>query len=172
MTKLDTAVTTRPTRTRYIIAVLLFITVVINYMDRANLSIAMPALSQEFDLTTGQQGILLSAFGWTYAAMQLPGGWLVDRVRPRVLYASCLVLWSLATLFMGMSGGFVALIILRLMVGGFEAPAYPINNKVATAWFPERERGRVIAFYTSGQFIGLALLTPVQIGRASCRERV
>lgn len=161
MTKLDTAVTTRPTRIRYIIAVLLFITVVINYMDRANLSIAMPALSQEFDLTTGQQGLLLSAFGWTYAAMQLPGGWLVDRVRPRVLYASCLVLWSLATLFMGMSGGFVALIILRLMVGGFEAPAYPINNKVATAWFPERERGRVIAFYTSGQFIGLALLTPV-----------
>ena len=133
MTKLDTAVTTRPTRIRYIIAVLLFITVVINYMDRANLSIAMPALSQEFDLTTGQQGLLLSAFGWTYAAMQLPGGWLVDRVRPRVLYASCLVLWSLATLFMGMSGGFVALIILRLMVGGFEAPAYPINNKVATA---------------------------------------
>jgi len=93
--------------------------------------------------------------------MQMPGGWLVDRVRPRVLYASCLVLWSLATLFMGMSGGFVALIILRLMVGGFEAPAYPINYKVATAWFPERERGRVIAFYTSGQFIGLALLTPV-----------
>ncbi|MCM1014241.1 MULTISPECIES: MFS transporter [Brevibacterium] len=140
---------------------MLFITVVINYMDRANLSIAMPALSPKFDLTTDQQGLLLSAFGWTYAAMQLPGGWLVDRVRPRVLYASCLVLWSLATLFMGMSGGLVALIILRLMVGGFEAPAYPINDKVATAWFPERERGRVIAFYTSSQFIGLALLTPV-----------
>ena len=83
MTKLDNLTVTKPTRIRYIIAVLLFITVVINYMDRANLSIAMPALSQEFDLTTGQQGLLLSAFGWTYAAMQLPGGWLVDRVRPR-----------------------------------------------------------------------------------------
>lgn len=153
--------TTRPTRMRYIIAVLLFITVVINYMDRANLSIVMPAISNEFDISTAQQGLLLSAFGWTYALMQLPGGWLVDRVRPRVLYSSCLLLWSLATLFMGMSGGFVALIILRLLVGGFEAPAYPINNKVATAWFPESERGRVIAFYTSGQFIGLALLTPV-----------
>lgn len=153
--------TTRPTRMRYIIAVLLFITVVINYMDRANLSIAMPAISNEFDISTAQQGLLLSAFGWTYALMQLPGGWLVDRVRPRVLYASCLLLWSPATLFMGMSGGFVALIILRLLVGGFEAPAYPISNKVATAWFPESERGRVIAFYTSGQFIALALLTPV-----------
>lgn len=47
------------------------------------------------------------------------------------------------------------------LVGDFEAPAHPIINKVATAWFPESERGRVIAFYTSGQFIGLALLTPV-----------
>src|SRR5699024_6995901 len=134
---------TRPTRIRYIIAVLLFITVVINYMDRANLSIAMPALSQEFDLTTGQQGLLLSAFGWTYAAMQLPGGWLVDRVRPRVLYASCLLLWSTAALLMRLSAGFVPPSILRLLVSGFEAPAYPINNKDATAWFPERQRGRV-----------------------------
>ncbi|MGN6035148.1 MFS transporter [Brevibacterium casei] len=161
MSKLTAVTHARPTRMRYIIAILLFITVVINYMDRANLSIAMPALSDELNLTTGQQGLLLSAFGWTYAVMQLPGGWLVDRIRPRVLYASCLVLWSLATLFMGMAGGFAALIILRLLVGGFEAPAYPINNKVATTWFPESERGRVIAFYTSGQFIGLALLTPV-----------
>ncbi|WP_222103570.1 MFS transporter [Brevibacterium aurantiacum] len=77
---------------------------------------------------------------------------------PRVLYVSYLILWSMATLFMGMSGGFIAFIIRGLLVGGFEAPAHPIINKVATAWFPESERGRVIAFYTSGQFIGLALL--------------
>ncbi|WKN54041.1 MFS transporter [Rhodococcus opacus] len=60
----------------------------------------------------------------------------------------------------GVIGGFVALIALRLLVGVFEAPAYPINNRVATAWYPERERATVIGFYTSGQFIGLALLTP------------
>ncbi|MGP5070962.1 MFS transporter [Arthrobacter rhombi] len=151
----------RPTKMRTLIALMLFITVVINYMDRANLSIAVPSIAAEFDLDPAQQGLLLSAFGWTYAAMQLPGGWLVDRVRPRVLYAACLALWSIATVFMGMAGGFAALIILRLLVGGFEAPAYPINNKVATSWFPERERATAIAFYTSGQFIGLALLTPV-----------
>jgi ACS family D-galactonate transporter-like MFS transporter len=148
-------------RARILIAVMLFVTVVINYMDRANLSIAMPAIAHEMDLTKAQQGLLLSAFGWTYAALQIPGGWLVDRVRPRVLYPLCLALWSLATLFMGVIGGFVALIALRLLVGVFEAPAYPINNRVATTWFPERERASVIGFYTSGQFIGLALLTPV-----------
>lgn len=149
------------TRARWVIAVMLFVTVVINYMDRANLSIAMPAIAEELQLSTAQQGLLLSAFGWTYAALQLPGGWLIDRVSPRVLYATCLVLWSLATLLMGVAGGFVALIALRLLVGVFEAPAYPINNRVATAWFPERERGSVVGFYTSGQFIGLALLTPL-----------
>ncbi|KWX23262.1 MFS transporter [Mycolicibacterium wolinskyi] len=152
---------TQASRARWLIAVLLFVTVVINYMDRANLSIAMPAIADEMDLSKAQQGLLLSAFGWTYAALQIPGGWLVDRVKPRVLYPLCLVLWSLATLFMGVIGGFVALIALRLLVGIFEAPAYPINNRVATAWFPERERASVIGFYTSGQFIGLALLTPV-----------
>jgi MFS transporter, ACS family, D-galactonate transporter len=152
---------TQASRARLLIAVMLFVTVVINYMDRANLSIAMPAIADEMDLSKAHQGLLLSAFGWTYAALQLPGGWLVDRVPPRVLYPACLVLWSVATMFMGIIGGFVALIALRLLVGVFEAPAYPINNRVATAWFPERERASVIGFYTSGQFIGLALLTPV-----------
>ena len=149
------------TKARYVIAAMLFVTVVINYMDRANLSVAAPLISEEFGLDTAQQGLLLSAFGWTYAALQLPGGWLVDRVHPRLLYPACLVLWSLATLFMGIVGSFAALIVLRLAVGIFEAPAYPINNKVVTRWFPERERATAIGFYTSGQFIGLAVLTPV-----------
>ena len=149
------------TKARYAIALMLFVTVVINYMDRANLSVAAPLISEQFGLDTAQQGLLLSAFGWTYAALQLPGGWLVDRVHPRLLYPACLVLWSLATIFMGIVGSFAALIVLRMAVGVFEAPAYPINNKVATRWFPEKERATAIGFYTSGQFIGLALLTPV-----------
>ncbi|KAA0082645.1 MFS transporter [Mycolicibacterium sp. P9-64] len=161
MTNTATRTTSPATKARIGIGIMLFITVVINYMDRSNLSIAMPAIAGELDLSKAEQGLLLSAFGWTYAALQIPGGWLVDRVPPRVLYPVCLVLWSLATVSMGIIGGFVALIILRLMVGTFEAPAYPINNRVATAWFPERERATAIGFYTSGQFIGLALLTPV-----------
>ncbi|MFT4297362.1 MAG: MFS transporter [Micropruina sp.] len=154
---------TQATRARLVIAVMLFVTVVINYLDRANLSVAMPAIAHDLGLNPQAQGLLLSAFGWTYAALQIPGGWLIDRIPPRILYPACLVLWSLATAFMGMASGLVALVILRLLVGVFEAPAYPINNRVATAWFPEKERASVIGFYTSGQFIGLALLTPVLI---------
>lgn len=158
-----TPTTDKATKVRYVVAFMLFFTVVINYLDRSNLSVAAPLIADEFGLDTAQQGFLLSAFGWTYAAMQLPGGWLVDRVQPRLLYPICLVLWSLATVFMGMAGSFVALVVLRMAVGTFEAPAYPINNKVVTAWFPEKERATAIGFYTSGQFIGLALLTPVLI---------
>jgi len=151
----------QPTRSRYLIMVMLFITVVINYLDRSNLSIAAPALKDEFGLDTVHEGLILSAFGWTYAAMQIPGGWLVDRVSPRVLYALALILWSAATFFMGFAGSFVLLFVLRLAVGALEAPAYPINNRVVTTWFPERERATAIGFYTSGQFVGLAFLTPV-----------
>jgi MFS transporter, ACS family, D-galactonate transporter len=160
-TMTQTRTKTLTTNARYLVAAMLFITVVINYMDRANLSVAAPLISKEFGLGTAQQGLLLSAFGWTYAALQLPGGWLVDRVRPRLLYPICLILWSVATIFMGIVGGFAALVVLRMAVGTFEAPAYPTNNKVVTSWFPEKERARAIGFYTSGQFIGLALLTPV-----------
>ena len=151
----------RPTRSRYLIMVMLFITVVINYLDRSNLSIAAPALKDEFGLDTVHEGLILSAFGWTYAAMQIPGGWLVDRVAPRVLYAAALILWSAATFFMGFASSFIVLFVLRLAVGALEAPAYPINNRVVTTWFPEKERATAIGFYTSGQFVGLAFLTPV-----------
>ncbi|WP_442964414.1 MFS transporter [Pseudomonas sp. KNUC1026] len=141
--------------------VLLFITVVINYLDRSNLSIAAPTLTRELGIDPVHAGLIFSAFGWTYAAMQIPGGWLVDRVPPRVLYTAALALWSLATVFLGLAGSFIALFVLRLAVGALEAPAYPINNRVVTTWFPERERATAIGLYTSGQFVGLAFLTPV-----------
>lgn len=150
-----------PSRKRFFIMVLLFITVVINYLDRSNLSIAAPALTRELGLDPVHVGLVFSAFGWTYAAMQIPGGWLVDRVPPRVLYAVALALWSAATVMLGFAGSFVALFVLRLAVGALEAPAYPINSRVVTTWFPERERATAIGFYTSGQFVGLAFLTPV-----------
>ncbi|WP_412025373.1 MFS transporter [Burkholderia cepacia] len=155
------ASTARPSRKRLLILALLFVTVVINYLDRSNLSIAAPALFKELNIDPVRAGLVFSAFGWTYALMQIPGGWLVDKVSPRVLYAGALALWSAATLLLGFAGSFVGLIVLRLAVGALEAPAYPINNRVVTTWFPTRERASAIGGYTSGQFVGLAFLTPV-----------
>ncbi|KPA90036.1 MULTISPECIES: MFS transporter [Pseudomonas] len=150
-----------PSRKRFFIMVLLFITVVINYLDRSNLSIAAPALTSELGIDPIHVGLIFSAFGWTYAAMQIPGGWLVDRVPPRLLYSLALLLWSAATLLLGFAASFIALFVLRMAVGALEAPAYPINSRVVTTWFPERERATAIGFYTSGQFVGLAFLTPL-----------
>ncbi|KOR18635.1 MFS transporter [Burkholderia cenocepacia] len=152
---------TPPSRKRLLILALLFVTVVINYLDRSNLSIAAPELFKELNIDPVRAGLVFSAFGWTYALIQIPGGWLVDKVSPRVLYAGALALWSAATLLLGFAGSFVGLIVLRLAVGALEAPAYPINNRVVTTWFPTRERASAIGGYTSGQFVGLAFLTPV-----------
>jgi ACS family D-galactonate transporter-like MFS transporter len=151
------------TRIRYAMLGLVFINVVINYLDRTNISVAGPAMSKDLALSSVQLGLLFSAFGWTYAMLQIPGGLLADKIAPRILYALCLVTWSIATVFQGIVRGFASLFALRLATGAFEAPSYPINNRIVTSWFPNHERASSIALYVSGQFIGLAFLTPVLV---------
>ena len=65
---------------------LVFVNVVINYLDRSNLSVAATSLDKELNLSSVQMGLIFSAFGWTYAALQIPGGLIADRVGPRILY--------------------------------------------------------------------------------------
>ncbi|HEY2014433.1 MAG TPA: MFS transporter [Bryobacteraceae bacterium] len=150
-----------PSRTRFVIMALLFVTVVINYLDRANLSIAAPLLGKELSIDSVRMGLVFSAFGWSYVLFQVPGGWLVDLVHPRTLYTVLIALWSVATALLGFSASLAILFALRLAIGALEAPSFPINNRVVTTWFPECERATAIGFYTSGQFVGLAFLTPV-----------
>ncbi|HEX5552319.1 MAG TPA: MFS transporter [Chitinophagaceae bacterium] len=148
-------------RVRYQMLLLVFVCVVVNYMDRSNISIAAPAILKDFHLTSVQLGLIFSAFGWTYTFFQIPGGFLLDRIGSRILYTFSLSLWSLATLLQGVATGFAGLFGLRLSIGVFEAPAFPINNRIATNWFPEKERASAIGIYTSGEFVGLAFLTPL-----------
>ena len=152
-----------PTNRRFRIMGLLFVTVVINYLDRSNISIAAPSLASDFHLDPVQLGLVFSAFSWTYTPFQLPGGWLVDRVHPRILYPVVIMLWSLATLSLGLANGLVMLIALRMAVGFFEVPTFLINNRIATTWFGEKERATCIAVYTAAESVGLAFLTPVLV---------
>ncbi len=151
----------RPSRTRFVVLALLFVSVVINYLDRTNLSIAAPLLAKDLGIDSVRMGLVFSAFGWSYVFCQLPGGWLVDRMHPRKLYAVLIGLWSVATVLLGFSTGLATLVALRLAIGAMEAPSFPMNNRVVSTWFPECERATAIGFYTSGQFVGLAFLTPV-----------
>ena len=150
-----------PTRRRYIVMLMIFVCVGITYLDRSNISIAAPAMGKELGIDTVHMGWVLSAFGWTYAFCQIPGGWLADRIRPRYFYPAILILWSIGTACLGLVGSLLMLIALRLLIGALEAPSYMINNQVVTSWFPDRERGGAIGFYISAQFIGLAFLQPL-----------
>ena len=153
----------KPSRVRYSMLALVFVNVVINYLDRSNISVAGAALGKDLQLSSVQLGLIFSAFGWTYAFLQIPGGLIADRFRPRILYAFCLIAWSIVTVCQGFARGFVSLFALRLATGAFEAPSYPINNRIVTSWFPDSERASAIAVYVSGQFIGLAVMTPILV---------
>jgi MFS transporter, ACS family, D-galactonate transporter len=130
-------------------------------MDRSNLAVAASDIGKEFKFSSVQMGLIFSAFSWTYLLFQIPGGILVKRFNPRILYAASLITWSLATIMQGFARGFVTLFGLRMATGAFEAPAFPINNRVVSNWFPAQERASAIGVYTSGQFLGLAFLMPV-----------
>ena len=152
---------THPTRARLTMLGLLLLATTINYVDRSNLSIVAPFLSKELGLDPVQMGLLFSAFAWSYAIANLPGGYLVDRFGSRLVYGVAQLAWSAATLALGLVNGFAALFALRFAVGLAEAPAFPVNNRVVSTWFPQRERGRATSTYASGQYVGSALLSPL-----------
>lgn len=139
---------------------LIFIGTVINYLDRANLSVAVPSLKSEFNLGPVQIGVLFSAYSWTYVLANIPGGWVVDRFGSRLMYGSALFVWSAFTFAQGFIGHYATLFCLRLGVGVAEAPTFPVNNRVVSVWFTQRERGRATSVYLVGQYIGMAALTP------------
>jgi len=95
------------TNVRYFILLMLFIVTTMNYVDRATLSMAAPAMRKDLGLDAVTMGYAFSAFGWSYTALQIPGGWLLDKFGARMVYGVGLFLWSLFTFFQGMVG-FVA----------------------------------------------------------------
>ena len=88
----------KPTRARFLVLAMVFVCVIINYMDRSNVSIAAPIFSKELHLSSVQLGLIFSAFGWAYALLQIPGGMLLDKVGSRIMNTISLGLWSVATL--------------------------------------------------------------------------
>ncbi|MFE0100766.1 MFS transporter [Streptomyces sp. NPDC059009] len=148
-------------RFRFAILAVLFVSTAINYLDRSVLSIVAPDISRDLNISPETMGWLFSGFAWTYALAQIPGGRLVDRFGPRVVYAVALVAWSVMTAMGSLAKGFGFLFGTRLGLGLFEAPAFPCNGRVAASWFPRTERGRAVAVYTSGQFIGLGVAFPL-----------
>ncbi len=155
------------TNIRYWILLALFVTTTINYVDRATLSMAAPMIRKDLGIDPVAMGYVFSAFGWSYAALQIPGGWLLDRFGSRLVYGLALFLWSIMTFMQGTVGflagasAFAALLVLRFLLGVAEAPAFPGNSRIVTAWFPAHERGFSSAVFNSAQYFALAAFTPM-----------
>jgi MFS transporter, ACS family, D-galactonate transporter len=137
-----------------VVLALLGISVFINYVDRGNLSIAAPMLKDELSISASQLGVLLSAFFWTYACMQLVSGWLVDRLNVNWVIAGGFFLWSVATAGTGFVHAFAVLLLLRLILGIGESVAYPSYSKIIALHFPEEHRGLANAVISSGLVLG------------------
>ena len=155
------------TNIRWFILAMLFIVTTMNYVDRATLSMAAPAMRKDLGLDAVTMGYAFSAFGWSYTALQIPGGWLLDRFGSRLVYGMGLFLWSLFTFFQGAVGflvgasAFLTLFALRFMMGVAEAPAFPANSRITTMWFPTNERGFASAIFNSAQYFALAAFNPL-----------
>ena len=154
------SVTGARTRVRWIpILALVAIGTGINYLDRTVLSIAAPSLTKDLGLTPTEMGLAFSAFSWSYAALQIPGGIFLDRFGTRLTYFLAIALWSLLTGAMGLVRSLGALIATRIGVGVFEAPCFPANSRILATWFPQHERARANSVYSVGMNFGLGFLS-------------
>jgi len=151
----------KPTKRRWFVLFLVCIITFINYLDRANISVAAPFISSEFGFDAAKMGLIFSAMSWSYTCMQIPCGWVLERFGPRIVYGIALLGWSAFTGTMSLTYNFTSMIFCRLGLGIFEAPAFPANGRIVTTWFPSKERGLAIGAYTGAEYIGLALCTPI-----------
>src|SRR5215472_10245183 len=126
----------------------------LNYIDRGNLSIAPPMVKDELGISAEKLGFLLSAFFWTYAALQPLAGWLVDRFEVAYIFAAGFLLWSAATAATGLVHVFATLFAARLVLGVGESIAYPAYSKILVRYLPEARLGLANALIGSGVLLG------------------
>src|SRR6202521_4171390 len=145
------------TGVRWKIFVLMLFLVSVNYIDRASLSVAMPLISREFNLDPALQGLILSSFFWTYAIMQVPGGMLADRFKPRIVIALATIFWGAFQAIAAVATSWWVLLLTRLGLGASEAPIYPAGGKLNAIWMTQSERGRGATLLDGGAPLGAAL---------------
>ena len=158
----------RVPRLRWRIAGLLCAGVLINYFDRISISVAAPQLERSFHLTPADLGVLLSAFFWSYALLQIPVGLVVDRFGVTRVGRWSAFLWSAASALTACAGGYAGLFLARLLLGVAEAPSFPASSKATGYWFPRTERAFSTSIYDVGakfsNVIGVPLVALAVVG--------
>ena len=151
-------------RIRWVLVALLVIGGVVNYLDRATLSVANTTIAGEFGLNATEMGLLLAAFSWPYAIANLPAGYLVDRFGPKRMYAWAAGLWSLMTMVTAAAHSFGLLYAARVALGVAESPFFTASLKVNERWFNKDERALPISIVNTGSQIANAIAPPILTG--------
>jgi ACS family D-galactonate transporter-like MFS transporter len=150
---------------RWIIVGLLSVGAIIAYVSRTNISAALAyqPFIKMFHLSDVDRGTLNSAFFWSYAALQIPTGWLVDRYGVKIPYAISLVIWCLASAVTGLTRSFSELTALRVITGAGEAIVTPASFRWMRQNFSENESGLAVGVYMLGTKIGPAIGAPIAV---------
>ena len=147
------------TKHRYVVVALMFTSVFVNYMDRVNFSVSIPAIRHDFGFTLEQIGGISFAWAIVYALFNFPGGWLADRLGLRLALPLLLGWWSAFTIATPFARSLSGWFTIRALMGAGEAPIWPINAKVANTWAAPSERSTLFTLGGCGQYLGPAIGT-------------
>ena len=146
---------------RWAVVGLLFLGGMINYLDRAALSVAAPFLTKELSLSPSELGLVFSVFFFGYAAFCFVGGYFSDRIGAKNVFSIASVVWSV---FCGLTAAvfsFLSLLIVRVIFGMGEGPYASAANKLVSNWFPRRQQATAVGWANAGTPLGGALAGPI-----------
>jgi len=148
---------------RWWIIALLSLGMIIAYIDRANISVALavPDFKRVFRLTDQDRGALNSAFFWSYAFLQIPAGWLVDRYGVKYPYAIGFFFWSIVSAATALCTSVYQFFTVRFLLGVGESVVTPASMRWIRFHFAEKERGLAVGLYMTGTKIGPAVGAPI-----------
>jgi len=131
-----------PTNTRHKVIIWAVLCSIITYIDRVCISQAKPFIVKDLGILDWQWGLVLSAFVWSYAAFEIPTGWLGDKFGARKTLTRVVVWWSAFTVATAGAWNFYSMVAIRFLFGIGEAGCFPNITKAFTTWLPQRERVR------------------------------
>jgi MFS family permease len=134
--------------------VLLYLAFCISYIDRAAISIALAQIGTDFHLQASELGIVISAFFLGYAIMQVPGGWLADRVGSKAVVIATIAMWSLFTVVTGLAWSLLSLIAIRFIFGIAEGGFPPASIKAIAELFSKDKSPKMSTLLMSSNYAG------------------
>jgi len=159
----STRTSTRPSRGRWYILLLISAMYLITYLDRVNISTAAPLISKEYGFDKITMGFIFSAFVWAYAMFQVPGGWLSDKLGARGVLGGIVTYWSIMTAATAGAFNAASFIVVRFLFGVGEAGAFPGATRAMQLWYPPPERGFVQGITHSASRLGAAIAPPIVV---------